>query len=101
MIKILCKIVFAPDNLSHPVEIFGYIDKHQLNSPNSKWIALKSTFYLDNKLHTKESIIHKQDILKILVYKEYNRYTIDKGSLALNTHVLSFIGVIPSDKMSI
>jgi len=91
--KLLCKIVFIPDNSTHPIEIVGQIDTLQLNSQHCEWIAVESTFYLDNKLHSRESIIHKQDILKILVYKENKRFVIDKESLALNTHVLSFIGV--------
>ena len=93
MIKLLCKILFTPDNSNHPIEIFGQIDKLQLNSQDCDWITLESIYYLNSKLHSKESIIYKQDIIKIVIYKENKRYVIDKESLALNTHVLSFIGV--------
>ena len=93
MIKLLCKIWFTPDKSNHPVEIFGQIDRLQLNSQNCEWITVESKYYLNSRLHTKESIIHKQDIIKIVIYKENKRYIIDKESLALNTHVLSFIGV--------
>ncbi|MBA7645081.1 hypothetical protein ES703_52834 [subsurface metagenome] len=93
MIKLLCKILFTPDNSNHPIEIFGQIDKLQLNSQNCEWITLESKYYLNNRLHCKESIINKQDIIKIVIYQEKKRYVIDKESLALNTHVLSFIGV--------
>jgi len=93
MIKLLCKIWFTPDNSNHPVEIFGQIEKLQLNAQNCEWITLESIYYLNSRLHTKESIIHKQDIIKIVIYQENQRYVIDKESLALNTHVLSFIGV--------
>jgi len=93
MIKVLCKIVFTPDSVTQPVEIFGQIDQLQLNPQHCEWITVESTYYLNNKLHTKESIIHKRDIIKIVIYKENKRYFIDKESLALNTHVLSFIGM--------
>jgi len=93
MIKLLCKILFTPDNSNNPTEIVGQIGKLQLNSQNCEWITVESMYYLNNKLHSKESIIHKRDIIKILIYKEDKRYIIDKESLSLNTHVLSFIGV--------
>ena len=85
--------MFTPDNSNNPIEIVGQIDKLQLNSQNCEWITLEGIYYSNNKLHSKESIIHKQDIIKIVIYKENKRYVIDKESLALNTHVLSFIGV--------
>ena len=94
MIKLLCKIWFTPDNSNNkPIEIFGQIEMLQLNSQNCDWITVESRFYLNNKLHSKTSIIHKQEIIRIVIYNENKRYVIDKQSLALNMHVLSFIGV--------
>ncbi len=93
MTKLQCKIIFIPDDLNHPIEIYGQIDKLQLTSQNCDWFMIESTYYLNKKLHTNESIISKQDIIKIVVYKENKQYAIDKDRLALNTHVLSFFGM--------
>ncbi|MFX1257276.1 MAG: hypothetical protein ACFFAN_05430 [Promethearchaeota archaeon] len=90
MIKLLCKVMFTPNTSNEPIEVVGEVDKLQLNSQNCEWISVKSYYCLNNKLHSRESLIHKRDIVEILTYKESKRYVVDKESLALNTLVLSF-----------
>ena len=93
MTKVLCKIIFTPEGTHQQIELFGQIDNYQLISQDSEWITVESTYYLNNQLYIKESIIYKQDISNIIIYKENKHYIIDKENLALNTHVLSFVGM--------
>jgi hypothetical protein len=91
MIKIACKVLFTPDNASHPLEIVGTIDRLQLISQQSEWLTVESTYFRNNRIHSEESIIPKREIVQVVFYKENWRYVIDKENLALNTHVLYFL----------
>ena len=93
MTKIICKILYAPGQTGHVIEIIGEVDKEHLLSDQYDWFAVEHKKYLNNEPQSHKSFISKNEIIKILVYKEAMRFVLNKENLTWNSHVKTFIGV--------
>ena len=93
MTKIICKILYTPGQTGHVIEIIGEVDKEHLLSDQYDWIAVEHKKYLNNQQNSHKSFISKEEIIKILVFKETMRFVLNKENLAWNSHVETFVGV--------
>ena len=93
MTKIICKILYNPGQTGQVIEIIGEVDKELLISEQYEWIAVEHKKYLNNEPQSHKSFISKNEIIKILVYKEAMRFVLNKENLTWNSHVKTFIGV--------
>ena len=72
---LICKIMFQSPEMRTPLWIIGVIEKEQLFSSVNGFIEVKN--------YGKKTIC-KEDIVKIIIYKEHQTVVIDKNSLAIN-----------------
>jgi hypothetical protein len=93
MTKLICKILYTLGQTGNIIEIIGEVDKEHLISEQYDLIAVEHKKYLNNQPQSHKSFISKEEIIKILVFKEKMRFVLNKENLTWNSHVQNFVGV--------
>ena len=93
MTKMICKIVYTPGQSGHVIEVIGKVDEQHLISDQYEWVAVEHKKYLNNQPNSHKTFVHKNEIIKILAYKENMRFVLNKENVVWNSHVENFVGV--------